>query len=228
MSDRLEYSGDPLPSGLPGFGGGTVDILILPGFNRVVAPQKFGPVNNAPTVTPPDPTPPTGSNPENPTNEVVAPGPAPVSQSGTSSNFCERCVPPDFQITGFPLMKAEQADSACVDCQGNKPGKVAEPGIAAFSNKQGIFWDGNSGIEGKEPGGKEWSITDTELKLDGDIGGVILNEAQLVLGLGGGQETFYQAGPEIIAPDGLRYTPKEIDICISGSRQKWKILAVQL
>jgi hypothetical protein len=228
MSDRLEYAGEPLPSGLPGFGGGTINVLVLPGFNRVVAAQTFGPVNDAPTITAPDPQIPIGSNPEDPTNEVVTPGTAPVQQSGASSNFCERCVPPDFQIQGFPLMKAEQADSACVDCQGNTPGKVAEPGIAAISNEQGIFWDGNSGIEGKEPGGKEWSITDTELKLDGSIGGVILNETHLVLGLGGGQETFYQAGPEIIAPDGKRYTPKDIEVCISGSKKTWRILAVEV
>ena len=78
MAERLEYSGDPLPTGLPGFGGGTVDILILPGFNRVVAPQKFLPVNDAPAATPPDPDPPAGSNPEDPTDEVVEPADPPA------------------------------------------------------------------------------------------------------------------------------------------------------
>jgi hypothetical protein len=76
MAERLEYSGDSLPTGLPGFGGGTVNVLTLPGFNRVVAAQKFGPVNDAP-VTAPDPIPPIGSNPEDPTDEVVVPADAP-------------------------------------------------------------------------------------------------------------------------------------------------------
>jgi hypothetical protein len=78
MAERLEYSGDSLPTGLPGFGGGTVDVLTLPGFNRVVAAQKFGPVNDAPNITVPDSTAPIGSNPEDPTDEVVTPGPAPL------------------------------------------------------------------------------------------------------------------------------------------------------
>lgn len=87
MAERLEYSGDALPSGLPGFGGGTVNVLILPGFNRVVAAQKFGPVNDASNVTVPDSVPPAGSNPENPTDEIVTPAPAPPPPTNISGEL---------------------------------------------------------------------------------------------------------------------------------------------
>lgn len=224
MAERIEFVGNPLPTGLPGFGGGTVSVLILPGFNTVVAVQQFGPVVDAPTVTPPNPQPPEGSNPENPTNEVVPPSAAPPSGSGASNNFCERCVPPDFQITSFPLMMAVQAPSGCEDCQGFTPGTVAQPEVAADSNERGIFWEPEDGVKGKADG-KEWYINTTELKLDGSIGGVTLNETHLVLGLGGGQETFYQAGPEIIAPDGKIYEPQDLEVCNGNSTQTWKVLA---
>ena len=101
MAERLEYSGDPLPTGLPGFGGGTVNVLTLPGFNRVVAPQKFGPVKDAPTVTPPDPDPPAGSNPEDPTDEVVEPADPPP--------------PPDAPNWGPALAKKLDKQPPCAD-----------------------------------------------------------------------------------------------------------------
>ena len=105
MSDRLEYPGNPLPSGLPGFGGGTVDVVVLPGFNRVVAAQKFGPVNDAPTVIPPDPTPPPGSNPEDPVppGEVVPPAPAPPPSDAASGGLSRKLdkVPPCEQVDGL-------------------------------------------------------------------------------------------------------------------------------
>lgn len=225
MSERIEFVGNPLPTGLPGFGGGTVSVLILPGFNTVVAVQQFGPVVDAPTATPPNPQPPTGSNPENPTNEVVTPGAAPSPSGTTQGTFCERCVPPAFDITDFPLMMAVKADSGCLDCQGGQPGTVAQPDIAAFSNQQGIFWDGNAGIKGRAPGGNEWYVTETELKLDGASGGVTLNESQLVLGLGGGVETFYQAGPAIQGPDGKVYQPQDLEVCNGTTTETWKVLA---
>ena len=103
MAERLEYSGDPLPTGLPGFGGGTVDILILPGFNRVVAPQKFGLVKDVPTVTLPDPNPPVGSNPEDPTDEVVEPVVAPL--------------PPDTPNWGPALNKKLNKRPSCNDAK---------------------------------------------------------------------------------------------------------------
>jgi hypothetical protein len=101
MSDRLEYPGNPLPSGLPGFGGGTVDVVVLPGFNRVVAAQKFGPVNDAPNITVPDSVPPAGSNPEDPTNEVVSPAPAPPSNAAGGLSKKLDKVPPCDQVNGL-------------------------------------------------------------------------------------------------------------------------------
>ena len=226
MAERIEFVGNPLPTGLPGFGGGTVSVLILPGFNTVVAVQKFGPVVDAPTVTPPNPEPPAGSNPEYPTEEVIPPGPAPQPGNGLGralGTFCERCVPPEFNITNFPLMMAIQAESACFDCQGGQPGTVAQPDVAAYSNQQGIFWDGNSGINGKAPGGKEWSITDTELILDQAKAN--LTSSQLALDVNGALETYYQAGPTIKGPDGKEYQPQDLEVCNGTTTETWKVLA---
>jgi hypothetical protein len=227
MSDRLEYAGEPLPSGLPGFGGGTIYVLVLPGFNRVVAAQTFGPVNDAPTITPPDPQIPIGSNPEDPTNEVVNPGIAPVSQSGASSNFCKQCVPPEADnYPQPPLLFASAVESGCTDCYGGEIGSINWFDTVANDDGDGIFLkDGITGLKGKS-GEDEWSITPTELLLDGSSGGVALNDSHLVLGYTR-QQTYYQAGPEIIAPDGKRYTPKDIEVCISGSKRTWKILAAE-
>jgi hypothetical protein len=227
MAERIEFVGNPLPTGLPGFGGGTVSVLVLPGFNTVVAVQKFGPVVDAPTVTPPDPEPPTGSNPEDPTDEVVDPGPAPQPGSSTPprGTFCERCVPPEFNITNFPLMMAIQAQSGCFDCQGGQPGTVAQPDVAAYSVQQGIFWDGNSGIIGKAPNGYEWKVTDTQLNLDGSSGGTVLNDSFLLIGQGGGLETYYEAGPTIKGPDGKEYKPQDLEVCNGTNTETWKVLA---
>jgi hypothetical protein len=224
MAERIEFVGNPLPTGLPGFGGGTVSVLILPGFNTVVAVQQFGPVVDAPTVTPPDPDAPPGSNPENPTNEVVDPAAPPNPPNQTPPNFCERCVPPDFPITSFPLMMAMQMPSGCEDCQGFTPGTVAQPEVAADSNERGIFWEPEDGIKGKV-NGKEWYVNTTELILDGSQGGVALNETHLVLGYTNARQTYYQFGPEIIDPDGKRYTPQDLEVCNGTNTETWKVLA---
>lgn len=120
MSERLEYSGNPLPTGLPGFGGGTVNVLTLPGFNRVVAAQRFGPVNDAPTVAPPDPEPPAGSNPEDPTDEVVEPANPPVGGAAPAfnKNFCTTCRNTTLPNTK-PILYGKIESTPCVDCSGN-------------------------------------------------------------------------------------------------------------
>jgi hypothetical protein len=101
MAERLPYSGTPLPTGLPGVGGSTVEVIILPGFNTVVAAQTFGPTVDAVDAIPPNPTPPVGSNPQIPTTEVVEPafGVPPIA-SGTLSQKLDR-VPPCDQINGL-------------------------------------------------------------------------------------------------------------------------------
>jgi hypothetical protein len=93
MSERLEYQGNPLPSGLPGVGGGSVVNINLPGISNVVLPTKFGPVVDIPTNStsqPPSPTAPTGNDPANPTTEVVAPGSAPQVSIGGYWGFPKR------------------------------------------------------------------------------------------------------------------------------------------
>ena len=118
MAERIEFVGNPLPTGLPGFGGGTVSVLTLPGFNAVVAVQQFGPVVNAPEVEVPDDTPPVGSDPADPTDEVVVPDPNP---GGTAPffnrNFCSTCKSttlPDDK----PILYGKIESTKCVDCQG--------------------------------------------------------------------------------------------------------------
>ena len=119
MAERIEYQGDALPSGLPGFGGGTVSVLILPGFNRIIAPQKFGPAVDAP-VTPPDPTPPPGNTPDNPAPGPVSPGPAPTPSPGPG-NFCKQCADQkEDSENQSPIMYGKFTKDRCVDCSGNK------------------------------------------------------------------------------------------------------------
>jgi hypothetical protein len=225
MAERIEFVGNPLPTGLPGFGGGTVSVLVLPGFNTVVAVQQFGPVVDAPTVIPPNPVAPPGSNPEDPTEEVVPPGPAP-SPPGTSSNFCRQCVPPEAdQYPTPPLLFASAVESGCTDCNGGEIGSINWFATVANESGDGIFLkNGITGLTGKL-GSDEWSITTTELKLDGVSGGVSLNESQLALGVGGGVETFYQAGPTIQGPDGKEYSPQDLEVCNGTNTETWKVLA---
>jgi len=208
MSERIEYQGSPLPAGLPGIGGGTVSILILPGFNTVVAAQKFGPVNDAPTVTPPSPTPPTGSNPDNPTNEVVPPAAPPTS--GASANFCERCVPPSQQDAGNPLYFAGVVQSGCTDCQGFKPGQIIAPVIASNGTEGVFMYEGVQGLEGK--GSSNW-------KLDS-------SQPRARVYLDGGEISFISGGgPSLIGPDGKEYKSQELEVCEGGETQIWKVLA---
>jgi len=212
MSERLEYSGDPLPSGLPGFGGGTITVLPLPGFSRVVAAQKFGPVNDAPTVTPPDPEPPVGSNPENPTNEVVTPATAPPSGSGASSNFCKVCQPSTINLNPRPILMAAAIDTGCKDCSGNVVSQTLWfDTTASSSGGEGIFlYQGVQGLEGK--GSSNWV-----LDASGSRAVLYLDEGEITFARGG--------GPNITAANGDEYKPENLDVCVDGQRKTWKVLA---
>ena len=209
MSERLEYSGNPLPTGLPGFGGGTVNVLTLPGVNRVVAAQKFGPVNDAPTVTPPDPTAPPGSNPEDPTNEVVTPATAP-SSSGSSSNFCKVCEPVTIDIEPRPILMATKVDTGCKNCSGSAVNEVLWFDTASNGTDGVFLYQGIGGLEGR--GNSNW-------KLDS-------SSQRATLYLDDGQISFIQAGgPLLIGPDGNDYRPENLEVCEGGETKTWKVLA---
>lgn len=227
MSERLEYSGDPLPSGLPGFGGGTITVLPLPGFSRVVAAQKFGPVNDAPTVTPPDPEPPAGSNPENPTNEVVPPAIAP-SLPGTSSNFCDKCQPPSATEPAGALLKAYHAPSSCTSCQGTEPGTINWFRTAAINYNDGVFHiegDNRSRLRGVGQG-TEWNISSNpgvglEIGTAGTEDGCALRKDKASVGT-----TEYRKGAKIYDGDTTElYEPQELEVCENGQTKTWKVLA---
>jgi hypothetical protein len=162
MSERLEYSGDPLPSGLPGFGGGTITVLPLPGFSRVVAAQKFGPVVDAPGVTVPDDTPPIGSNPEDPTDEVVEPGPLPSPGPAPTfnKNFCTTCRNTTL-TNNKPILYGKVESTPCVDCSGNtKTVQFLVPDTTEISyTGGGIRFDGIG----------RWEIDSFGVMLDEDL-----------------------------------------------------------
>jgi hypothetical protein len=215
MSDRLEYSGDPLPSGLPGFGGGTITVLPLPGFSRVVAVQKFGPVNDIPKENPaiPDPTPPVGSNPENPTEEVVTPAPAPTGAASFPRIFCKECEDED-DVGTSPLLYGQQLGDTCIDCSGKEKQVIryfTKP--AADDPSNGVFYDlGRGGLEGKNQA-SNWKIYG-----DGDRSFIDLDGATIEFIRAGGP-IFSTTNPEI------QYRPEPLDVCVDGKTETWNVLA---
>lgn len=214
MAERIEFVGNPLPTGLPGFGGGTVSVLTLPGFNTVVAVQQFGPVVDAPTVTPPSPTPPEGSDPEypTPTPTPVDPAPAPAVPSFGSSNgsFCEECVPPDPSSENNPLLFAKIVPSSCRGCNGDTVSNITWFDTAS-NGEEGIFlYQGVQGLEGK--GSSNW-------KLDASVdrATLYLDDLEMTSIRGG--------GPSITGPDGKEYKGYDINVCKDGEPKTWKFLA---
>jgi len=225
MAERIEFVGNPLPTGLPGFGGGTVSVLILPGFNTVVAVQQFGPVLDAPTVTPPDPEPPPGSNPENPTPNPVPPAPAP-SPPGASSNFCDKCVPPTASSPENALLKTYAAPSSCRDCRGGQPGTIDWFDSAATSSNSGLFHGGGATLRGKDLGGKQWEINANpsvglEIGNAGSADGCALRKDKAYVGT-----TEYRKGAKIFNGDDSKlYEPQDLEVCEGGETKTWKVLA---
>jgi hypothetical protein len=227
MAERIEFVGNPLPTGLPGFGGGTVSVLILPGFNTVVAVQQFGPVVDAPTVTPPDPEPPPGSNPENPTPNPVPPAPAP-SPSGTSSNFCDKCKPPSASEPAGALLKAYHAPSSCRDCRGGQPGTIDWFRTAANNYNDGVFHiegDNRSRLRGVGQG-EEWNISSNpsvglEIGNAGTADGCALRKDKVSVGT-----TEYRKEAKIFnGQDNKLYEPQDLEVCEGGETKTWKVLA---
>ena len=86
MSERIEYTGDPLPTGLPGFGGGTVTVVELPGISSA-SPTNFGPTNDLSISLAPGSSAPAGSNPEDPTDEEICPATVPPDSTKEGCKF---------------------------------------------------------------------------------------------------------------------------------------------
>jgi hypothetical protein len=230
MAERLPFSGTPLPTGLPGVGGSTVEILILPGFNTVVAAQTFGPTVDAPEAVVPSPIPPEGSNPDNPTTIPVSPAPPPPPVDGSSNNFCERCVPPTNDVLVRPLYFADDLQSGCTDCQGDQPGNTLGPEIAMSEDRESyVRYYQDDKIGGTKGNIGNWSLDYGELSLtDTDNNGVFLTQSYLNFKGNDGEtenDTKYQSGPEIIGDDGKHYTPQDLQVCVDGSTETWKVLA---
>jgi hypothetical protein len=224
MAERIEFVGNPLPTGLPGFGGGTVSVLILPGFNTVVAVQQFGPVVNAPEVTVPDVIPPVGSNPADPTNEVVTPN-QPPANSGASSNFCDKCVPPTAMSPENALLRTDAPTSSCVNCAGEVVGTIDWFKAAATSAETGIFYGSGSVLRGKESG-KKWEIdanpsVGLEIGTAGDADGCALRKDKVYVGT-----TEYRKGAKIYDGDTSKtYEPQDLQVCEGNQTKTWKVLA---
>lgn len=205
MADRIEYQGNPLPSGLPGYGGGTVETVVLPGINTVVSPLKFGPTVEAVDATPPSSIPPEGSNPNNPTDQVITPNP--VDPAGTSRGLCKDCKTEE-NVGSFPLMSGLFQTDKCTDCSGNVinvnkyftiPSGVVDQD---FGITAGVYWDSPGSVRGVFPGDsvgqtKKWKITYDKIYLD-DANGY------------------------------LPYTPKTVTVCVDGEPKTWYILAYQV
>jgi hypothetical protein len=224
MAERIEFVGNPLPTGLPGFGGGTISVLVLPGFNTVVAAQQFGPVVDAPTVTPPNPEPPAGSDPEDPTNEVVPPAPAPPSGSGFSSNFCENCVPPKNDVLVQPLYFGKEVESGCTGCTGFQPGTILAPVITMSNDRESYVRyyekDKIGGLDGDPQ--FSWTLDHAELLFgeDGTTGMSLTKDALVMEG------TEYRTGAVIFDVDTSRtYEGRELQVCVGGTTKTWYVLA---
>lgn len=214
MSERIEYQGDSLPSGLPGFGGGSVLTLSLPGFNRVVAPQKFGPAVDAPDVTVPDSTPPAGNTPDNPTEDVVTPA-TPPTQGPTqeTKNFCKQCET-DPEKGVFPMLTARRTEDSCVGCDGKRKTVIkyfSEP-ASLNGGRSGLFWGYDDGLEGRNGTAGNWVLSAAGLTgtLDEvfdwgiDKGGVTLTPLR-------GSRKYFE--------------PQELKVCIGGEVKTWFVLA---
>jgi hypothetical protein len=224
MSERIEFAGNPLPAGLPGFGGGTVSVLILPGFNTVVAVQQFGPVVDAPTVTPPDPEPPAGSNPENPTPTPVTPAPAPTPAPPNPPTpiFCKECV--SQNNVGNPLMYGVKNSDSCVDCNGNvKTVNRYFSELTASSENAGVFYGDTAEITGKFDG-DTWSANTVRLKIENGTSSAELLVDELSFS-DDGKITVYARGPKITGDDGKIYEPQDLEVCDGNTTKTWKVLA---
>lgn len=227
-----------MPSGLPGFGGGTIEVLTLPGFNTVVAPLTFGPVVDAVNAVPPSPTPPPGSNPDDPTDQIIDPGPAPVIiLPGTDERMTSLCNSYDCSQDddlGTPLVFANKVpDPVCIACNKFSEGKYYPNFLTATSEEFGVYYKNGDWIQGKA-NGETWDIKQEEFKTTNPnaefrIGenesnnGAKLNKDKVVL-----SGTEYRKNAKIFdINNGRLYEPKSLEVCVGGETKTWYVLAYE-
>jgi len=207
MAERIEFRGDSLPSGFPGFGGGSTVDIALNGLGSFVRPVLFGAVNNAP-VTPPSSTPPVGSNPAVPTPTVVPPAAAPpdtyitttnVSNNTTNVNnitvinsICPDCRSEEDVGTAPMLTGYRTTTGNCYDCNGFLSNRTRYFSTPAVQFAGGIYYGGTTKLEGRGLGGPSvsWSLDTSGLVLQGDL-----------------------------------YGPQTLQVCENGVTRTWQVLA---
>lgn len=206
MAERIEFRGDSLPSGFPGFGGGSTVDVALNGLGSFVRPVLFGAVNNA-TVTPPSSTPPVGSNPQNPTTTVVPPAAAPpdsyinnttnvtnvtnVTNITSINSICPDCrtetdVGTNPMLTGFRTTTGN-----CFDCNGFLSNRTRYFSSPAVQQTGGIYYGGTTKLEGRGLApSTSWSLDTTGIVLKGSL-----------------------------------YSPQTLQVCEDGNTKTWEVLA---
>jgi len=232
MAERIEYQGDALPSGLPGFGNASVSVLTLPGFNTVVAAQKFGPVVEAVNVTPPDPTPPPGSNPEDPTDDVVPPAPAP-RPGGIQPSFCKRCGDAVYINDVQPLVYGALDEDYCIDCDGKETVVQSyAPTPAMSSTYEYMYYSSPSGIGYSHDTTDDWFMDRDGLTFNKPLAKVKIGDDEFTDGAKLDKEkvmlsgTEYRKGAKIFDIDtGRTYEPQQLEVCNNGQPQTWYVLA---
>jgi hypothetical protein len=205
VAEVIQFRGDPLPAGLPGFGGSSSSQLNLDGISGFVRPLIFGAIVNAPTVTVPSSTPPAGSNPSNPTTSVVTPAQAPpanyYNQTTTSTtnitnitninSICPDCRS-ESNVGSSPLLSGFRANTGnCYDCAGilgNRTRYFSTPAANTFG--EGLFYTAPTTLSGKGLT-QQWTLNGTGLKLY----------------------------------DGGTYSSQSIKVCVNGETTTWYILA---
>ena len=208
MAERIEFRGDSLPSGFPGFGGGSTVDVALNGLGSFVRPVLFGAVNNA-TVTPPSSTPPVGSNPAVPTPTVVPPAAAPpdtyittnvtnvnnttnVNNITVINSICPDCRTEEDVGTAPMLTGFRTTTGTCYDCNGIFSNRTRYFSTPAVQFSGGIYYGGVTKLEGRGLGGasNSWSL---------DTPGVVLKSKL--------------------------YGPQTLQVCEGGATKTWEVLA---
>jgi hypothetical protein len=217
MAEIIQYRGDSLPFGLPGFGGSTFTQLNLDGISGFVRPLIFGPIVNAPTVTPPAVTPPAGSNPAVPTPTVVPPAAAPpdnyytqnitnttqVTNITNINSICRDCRD-ETDVGSFPMLMGYRAQTGfCYNCNGNLSNHTryfSQP--ASEGSGTGVYYGFNGQLYGSSFGQTQWFLSGEYLTLKN----VTITPSSLKLG----SNTF---------------TPFSLQICENGNERTIQVLA---